>query len=1058
MRAFLQRIAESAPFRCLAEGVRAAGGLRGPARAAVLAGLLGRTPRPALAVTPEADTTEGLLLDLAALSPGLPAASFPALQGADPAPLAARLAVLDRLEAGEPLLVVAEATAVVQGVPSAREAARRTLPLAVGASWAPDVLAARLVEAGFAPVPMVQAPGELARRGGILDVFPLSRGEPLRIEFVGDRVDSLRSFDPESQRSSATLTAAPIPLYRDPTEAPEEPVSLAARLPEGSATFLVEALECARRAEEHSGRHPGARPWPEVVRRLEALGVTRLDGLPSPEEGAADFETLDTLPMGGETGRVLEELDRLVVDHDVLVACATPGERDRLAALVAEHGLTPRVRVVQAAISGGVRLPGLGLALLSSRQLLARGGPRRAARRALERPGRAIDSFLELSPGERVVHLAHGIGRFRGIVRFEKKGRLQEFLAVEFRDEVTLHVPVSRIDLVQRYVGAGGATPPLSRLGGTSWAAKKDEVRQAVEDLAAELLEVQAARAASPGIAFPEDPLWQHQFEAAFPYEETPDQDRAAEAIRADMQAERPMDRLVCGDVGYGKTELAMRAAFRAVLAGKQVAVLVPTTVLADQHLRTFRERMAAWPATVDMVSRFRTRGEVVRVLEATAAGRVDVLIGTHRLLSGDVVFRDLGLVVIDEEQRFGVAHKERLKRLRRTVDVLTLTATPIPRTLHMSLLGVRDISSLETPPLDRRAIETRVVRASAALVGEAIERELERGGQCYFVHNRVHSIHRVARRIAATVPSARVTVVHGQMPEREVEARMAGFVAGEADVLVTTAIIESGLDIPNANTIFIDRAAEHFGLADLHQLRGRVGRYRHRAYCYLLVPPDETLSPEGEKRLRAIEEYQELGAGFRIAMRDLEIRGAGNILGPQQSGHIASVGYDLYCRLLREAAERLRSGAAAGPVPEADSEVDLEVSAFLPEGHVPEVRQRLDLYRRLRASATRGELDEVAREMRDRFGEPPPEATALLDLHRVRVELSRLGVRRAWLTDEGLRLVCRDLDGARRALAGGRASARALDAQTLYIPLGPRADPRTALAVLREQLSTAQT
>jgi transcription-repair coupling factor (superfamily II helicase) len=639
------------------------------------------------------------------------------------------------------------------------------------------------------------------------------------------------------------------------------------------------------------------------------------------------------------------------------------------------------------------------VSILTNREIFHRYQERREVRRLPA--GRPVDAFWDLKTGDWVVHLTHGIGRFQQIVRMKKRGRWQEFLVIEYREGVKLYVPASRIDLVQKYVGAKGIRPKLSLLGGQAWSRKKEEVAEAVEDFAAELLEMQAIRNAQEGIRFPRDDEWQREFEASFPFPDTPDQAEGCEAIKSDMEALRPMDRLVCGDVGYGKTELAVRAAFKAATAGYQVVVLVPTTVLAEQHLRTFTERMADYPVQTEALSRFRSRAQQRSILERAARGEVDVLIGTHRVLSPDVVFRNLGLMIIDEEQRFGVRHKETLKMLRHTVDVLTLTATPIPRTLHMSLLGMRDISSLATPPRDRLSIQTRVTRYDDHLVREAVLREKARGGQVFFVHNRVRSIDKMAARLRRHVPEASFTVVHGQMGETLLEERMVSFLAGEYDVLVTTTIIESGLDLPNVNTLIVNMA-DRFGLADLHQLRGRVGRYRNRAYAYFLLPQRGPILPNAERRLRAIEEFSELGAGFQIAMRDLEIRGAGNILGPQQSGHIATVGYDLYCRLLGHAVAKRRREPILEP-PDVDILVD--VDAYIPEAYIPHQGVRFQVYRRFAAVTSEGDLQEIRDELRDRFGAPPRPVEGLFLLAGLRLAAGAAGISALVRQDDGLEI-----------------------------------------------------
>ncbi len=712
--------------------------------------------------------------------------------------------------------------------------------------------------------------------------------------------------------------------------------------------------------------------------------------------------------FSGDVGRVRDELDAVAARERVLIACHNDGECKRLNEVLASGRLaqSDRLRLVVGRVRAGFRLVDpVGVVVLGGQELFHRdtrpdAGLPAAPRRRLE--SRAIDSFLDLAEGDLVVHLSHGIARYRGMEVLEKNAagspslpsprggggrsaaarQKEEHLILEFRDGVRVYVPASKIDLVQKYVGGGKSDPELSKLGGTGWQQRKDRVQAAVHDMAAEMLQLQAVRESQPGFAFPPDSDWQAEFEAAFPYRETPDQLTSLAEIKADMRKPRPMDRLLCGDVGYGKTELAVRAAFKAVDNGKQVAVLAPTTVLAEQHHRTFSQRLAEFPFTVECLSRFRTAGEQKRILARLAAGGVDVVVGTHRLVSADVHFKDLGLVVIDEEQRFGVEHKERLKRLRLDVDVLTMTATPIPRTLHLSLLGIRDISNLETPPPDRLAIETRIVRFDRQLIRNAILRELNREGQVYFVHNRVQNIHEIEDRIKKIAPEVRLAVVHGQMAGDELEEAMLRFVRREADVLVATTIIESGLDIPNANTIFINQA-DNYGLADLHQLRGRVGRYKHRAYAYLLLDADRQVSPTAARRLKAIEEFTELGSGFKIAMRDLEIRGAGNILGNQQSGHIAAVGYELYCQLLDNSVRELKGQARRAPL---EVTVDLPWTAYLPRDYVAGQRQRIESYRRLARVRGLDRLEDFRQELRDRFGPPPEPAEWLLRLAELRL------------------------------------------------------------------------
>jgi transcription-repair coupling factor (superfamily II helicase) len=685
--------------------------------------------------------------------------------------------------------------------------------------------------------------------------------------------------------------------------------------------------------------------------------------------------------FSGDIAKVRDELDTVGLGHDVHVVCPTDAEAQRLREIFGATQLAAagRLHFPIGRLHAGFRLVSEKMVLVSSAELFQREELNRPTRKRL---GRVIDSFLELREGDYVVHLAHGIGRYRGMKLLDKQGSVEEHLELEFHGGTRIFAPASNINLVQKYVGGNKARPSLAHIGGRMWQRQKEAAQCAVTDLAADLLQVQAMRRLRPGIEFPPDSEWQREFDAEFPYQETPDQLSAISAIKHDMRQPRPMDRLLCGDVGFGKTELSIRAAFKAVDAGYQVAILVPTTILAEQHRRTFTSRMAEFPFRIDVLSRFATDRQQRETIAGLIDGSVDIVIGTHRLAQADVNFHNLGLLIIDEEQRFGVEVKERLKALRATVDVLTMTATPIPRTLHMSLLGLRDISNLETPPEDRLAVETRVTRLDEELIRHAMLRELNRNGQAFFVHNRVNDIELVAARLQRIVPEARIRIGHGQMPEHQLENVMLDFVNHQFDILLATTIVESGLDIPNANTIFIDEA-DRYGLADLHQLRGRVGRYKHRAYCYLLIDPNKYLSSNSAKRLRAIEEFSDMGAGFAIAMRDLEIRGAGNILGTQQSGHIALIGYELYCQLLEQAVRQLKK---LPPRESIDVRIDLPGETFIPRSYVSDMRMKIDLYRRLTRVTASDEVTDLTAEMLDRFGPLPPSVSRMARFAQLRI------------------------------------------------------------------------
>ena len=736
--------------------------------------------------------------------------------------------------------------------------------------------------------------------------------------------------------------------------------------------------------------------------------------------------------FSGDINRVRDELDEAGAGQEVFVVCQTEAEVRRLGEIFSttQAAGQGRLQFPIGALHAGFRLVPDHIVLLSSGELFRRADLRRPSRRRLSR---VIDSFLELREGDLVVHIGHGVARYRGLKLLEKNGQVEEHLELEFHGHTKLFVPSTKIGLVQKYIGGTKSRPTLAKLGGRLWGRQKERVEEAVTDLAADMLELQAARASRPGIAFPADTEWQREFDASFPYHETADQWTTIDAIKHDMCLPRPMDRLLCGDVGYGKTELAMRATFKAVDAGYQVAVLVPTTLLCEQHLRTFSERMAEFPFEIAALSRFATRRQQGDILHRLEEGSLDIVIGTHRLAQPDVRFHNLGLVIIDEEQRFGVEVKERLKALRQIADVLTMTATPIPRTLHMGLLGLRDISNLETPPEDRLAVETRVVRFEPEMIRHGVLRELNRGGQIFFVHNRVEDIEILARRLRQIVPEATLAVAHGQMPENALEQVMLDFVDRRYDLLLATTIVESGLDIPNANTIFIDEA-DRYGLADLHQLRGRVGRYKHRAYCCLLIDANKNLSPSAAKRLRAIEEFSDMGAGFAIAMRDLEIRGAGNILGSEQSGHIATIGYELYCNLLEHAVRSLKK---LPPKTSIEVDVDLPGQGYIPRSYVPDMRLKIDLYRRLARVSSRSELDDFRSELADRFGAPPPMVQHLLELAEIRIAAHRWRIKSIHLEDQYAVFAYTSgrLIGQLAGQSGGRL--RVVDAQSAYLPLG---------------------
>jgi len=879
-------------------------------------------------------------------------------------------------------ILVTSIAALLQPIPEWETLQATTQTLSVGGAFAQEKLTRWLVEGGYHATSGVELPGEFAVRGSIVDIFTPDWDLPVRVEFFGDVIESIRRFEVASQRSLETLREIGLTRLR---QEDRHTGHLSDYLPPDTWMILVEPQDIEQTGRQYLQRlsypeklHKVGDVLARLMRFTTITASTLAAGI-SDVTYSMSVESVERLH--GDLPKIRNELESLT-EREIHLVCQTEAEAVRLREAFDETtpGKEGRLFYPTGRLSGGFRLLRHSALVIGTGQLFGRTDIRRTRRRQL---GQVIDSFVELKTGDYVVHVSHGIARYRGLELMTKGEQQEEHLKLEFAGEVVLYVPVSKIALVQKYVGGTKSRPKLAKLGGQLWNRQKNEVQKAVFDLAIEMIELQAARESRPGITFPPDSDWQNEFDAAFPYRETDDQLTAIDAIKKDMMQHRPMDRLICGDVGFGKTEVAMRVAFKSVDAGYQVAILVPTTILAEQHYRTFSERMSEFPFEIAVLSRFVSKKKQRQIIEKLAVGAIDIVVGTHRLAQPDVGFHNLGLLVIDEEQRFGVADKERLKQYRSMVDVLTMTATPIPRTLHLSLLGIRDISNLETPPEDRMAVETKLVRWDETLIRTAILRELNRDGQVFFVHNKVYDIEATAAKLRRMIPEARIVVGHAQMHEHELEHVMTDFIRHKYDVLVATTIIESGLDIPNANTIFIDNA-DRYGLADLHQLRGRVGRYKHQAYCYLLLDRHQMLNPVSAKRLRAIEEFSHLGAGFSIAMRDLEIRGAGNILGTQQSGHIALVGYEMYCQFLESAVRMLKNLPQKTMV---DVEIDLPGKAMVPKTYVSDQRTKINLYRRLVRVSTQEEFNDFQNEIFDRFGKPPRSVERLLIHAQIRVD-----------------------------------------------------------------------
>ncbi len=994
-----------------------------------------------------------------------------------------RAAALWKLSTGAVSILIAPAEAAALRLFDRDYYASLAVTLRRGEELDVEVLTAHLAGVGYTHMDLVEMPGQFTRRGGILDVYSPEADRPLRIEFFGDEIETIRKFDPETQRSQSALDEAQLlPLTETPVtehrlaainarlsrqriEAEDQELAAEAAAAGGVSVFPGwEFFSPVAGAEGHllkllpkavlfvdepaMVRNQIDRWWSKVEQRHERSGIGSLirpediylrpevlqgllashPGLDLDQLGAIDvleqdstlgeiaFSSRPTLRFHGSIPALVDQVRNLrAADQHTVLAVPTQGDVERMATVLREYQIPYRLGsrvthsgetifdeasylagdlrvpvIVRTQIAAGVSFPSANLIVFGANDLsdeadiAARPEPKRSKTAAF------VSDFRDLAIGDYVVHVEHGIAQYQGLKEIVQDGLAVEFMILEFAEQAKLYVPLTRLDLIQKYRSTdSGPAPVLNKLGSQQWTRTKARVRKAMQDMAAELLKLYAERHTAKGNAFSPDNEFQREFEDSFDYSETDDQLTAISAIKQDMEASTPMDRLLCGDVGYGKTEVAMRAAFKAVQDGKQVAVLTPTTVLSFQHFETFKRRFAQFPIHVEMISRFRTAKEQKAIVERVEAGKVDILIGTHRILSKDIRFQDLGLLVVDEEQRFGVRHKERLKQMRKEIDVLAMSATPIPRTLHMSLVGLRDMSVIETPPKDRMAIQTVVAKFDEKIVRSAVEVELERGGQVYFVHNRVESIYEIASRIQELVPAARVAVGHGQMSEGELEKVMLGFMRQEFDVLVATTIIENGLDIPLANTILINRADRH-GLSELYQLRGRVGRSNRRAYAYLLIPPEQELSEIARRRLAALKEFSDLGAGFKIAALDLELRGAGNMLGGEQSGHIEAVGFELYTSMLEAAVKELKG---QGDEERPATQLNLAIALRIDESYVAEENQRLRLYKKIAGAAGEKAIADLRAEMEDRYG-PLPDATVyLLEAASLRVECERMGV-----------------------------------------------------------------
>jgi transcription-repair coupling factor (superfamily II helicase) len=1011
-----------------------AAGLPGSADAALVAALARRLPTRFLVVVADGvPLAERLLADLHTLLDETPVALYPPREGfgeVEPHVEVAgeRVETLERLSRGEIRVLLTTPRALLERTRLPGALAELRIELRKGDVRRPRELAEHLERIGFERVPMVEDVAQFSLRGGILDVYSFGMTDPVRMEFWGDEVVDLRHFELASQRSTREVDLAvvlPVDGQVREDATPGERLSVSALftpdtllvyptgthlLPELQRTWDEAAhhIDLARRRGEDADSREELFESPQAAgEALSRFGALRLvDPTAEKPEVVFPFRSPETVD------RDIKRLRRIVRDEiPSIILCDNEGQAERLDELLNEDSREPSsAALVVGALGGGFMLPPSdrerGLRILTDHEIFRR---ERRIRRARRYVSGGVDS-LALKPGDYVVHLEHGVGIYRGIETIFVGQSTIEVAVVEYEGGDRLNVPLYRIDQLERYRSADDVsddTPPprLHKLGGKRWAQQRDRTQSAIHEMTLELLDLYARRKVASRPPHVPDTPWQRQLESSFLFEDTPDQRRATTEVKSDMESTRPMDRLLVGDVGYGKTEIAVRAAFKAVQSGRQVAVLVPTTILADQHARTFEERLADFPIRTAVMSRFQSQKEQAQTLTELAEKKVDIVIGTHRLLSSDVSFAELGLIIVDEEHRFGVKHKERLKQLKLETDVLTLTATPIPRTLHLSLAGLRDMTLMQTPPRDRSPVLTFVEPGDDdGLIDEGISRELDRGGQVFFVHNRIETIVAHADRVRRIVPRARVAVAHGQMRERELEDIMHRFVSGEVDVLVSTLIVESGLDVPNANTMFVNRA-DHLGLAQLYQLRGRVGRSHRRAYCYLLVP--DSVDPDAERRLQVLEHHTELGAGYKIALKDMEMRGAGNLLGAEQSGYVHSVGFDLYLRMLEETVQRLMRGDSA-PKPQ-PADVSMDIPAYLPDDYLESQEAKLDVYKRLARFESAEAIEALRAELRDRFGALPAQAEAMLSMALLRVVGGSLGIEGILVRGEEARITFRD-------------------------------------------------
>ncbi|NOX38290.1 MAG: transcription-repair coupling factor [Calditrichaeota bacterium] len=992
---------------------------------------------PLLVITPDSDAAEKLVDDLQTLTNPSLTTYLPSDEVVPfdrglftPALYSMRLNALSNIVENKARILVTTPQALLRRVPQPDALKQHILHLNVGEDLERELLIDWLINSGYERVGTIEELGQFSARGGIVDVFSFESDVPVRIEYFGDTIESIREFDVLSQLSTREIKSVRLVGQSPQTDAT---ACLLDYFPDNSLIFWEDSEQVRKLLkewwEQATERFEERRqelditdieqhyiPLASLLSRLERYRQIEHSHFGKMELADVHFNANPPASFRGNMKLFLSHIEKFLQPHgnesrgQLFVLHEGPAARERLEDILeAELGYLPPIQFIEGELHQGFYLPSYHIEVLTEHEIFHRLKTRRRKRR-IRVSGSLIRSLNSLNYGDFVVHVDYGIGKYMGLERIQIAGRERDVIKILYEDNDILYVNLDNLNRIQKYVSEEGFQPKLTRLGSPEWERVKKRTRKAVENIARELVQLYAQRMAQKGHAFSPDTLWQKELEASFPYEDTPDQIRATQEVKRDMESPKPMDRLICGDVGYGKTEIAIRAAFKAVMDGKQVAVLVPTTILAQQHFHTFRERMANFPVNIEVLSRFRTPREQKDILQRLASGEIDIIIGTHRLLSNDVQFKDLGLLIVDEEQRFGVSHKEKLKKIKVTVDTLTLTATPIPRTLHMALMGARDLSNVDTPPSNRHPVITEITTWDRHLIYRAITYEIERGGQVFFVHNRVQTIDGVAAMLKNIVPRARIAVAHGQMRERQLEKIMNDFYHRKYDVLVATMIIENGLDIPNCNTIIINRA-DQFGLAQLYQLRGRVGRSDRQAYAYLIIPPQERLNETAIKRLYAIEEFGDLGSGLKIAMRDLEIRGAGNLLGHQQSGFINAVGYDLYQKILQEAVEDLQQETLPDAyletrMPKVDAKVDIDTEMYLPDDYVNSPNEKVMIYHRLLNLDNLHLIDNLVRELRDRFGPLPEPTQKLIEMVKIKKLASQLYIKQVKIHQQKMILI----------------------------------------------------